>query len=256
MNQQIDTPEEEVLENEDDFGVPDPREKPPFWKRELLLGYSLPWLLGITLLAVASLWYLFGPSLSFTNNTPSESSFSEVENTLDGASPGAVETISHKSAPIPAAQPTAQTSTPMAQGDAASMMTDIRDELNDRDRKINDSLTSLKDSVTRLSDAIKRDEAYAVETRSQLNDLTQKLAVLETKASSTEPSRPSSQTKKRQTASAVSGMKIMSLEAGMAWIKWQGSTWSVREGDSLGNVTIRQIDPATRSVVTTGGTLR
>lgn len=256
MNQQIDISEEETLESEDDFGAPDPREKLPFWKRELLFGYSLPWILGITILAVASLWYLFGPSLSFSNNTPSDSSFSEVENTLDGASSGAVGSISHASASIPATQPTVQTAPPMAQGDTTSMMTDIRDELNDRDRKINDSLASLKDSVTRLSDAIKRDEAYAVETRAQLSDLVQKLAVLETRASTTETSKPATKTQKRQAASAVSGMKIMSLEAGMAWIKWQGSTWSVREGDTLGKVTIRQIDPATRSVVTTGGTLR
>lgn len=256
MNQQIDIPEEETLESEDDFGAPDPREKPPFWKRELLFGYSLPWLLGITLLAVASLWYLFGPSLSFSNNTPSESSFSEVENTLDGAQHSAVEAIPQASTTPTTTQPAVQASPPMVQGDTVSMMTDIRDELNDRDRKINDSLTSIKDSVTRLSDAIKRDEAYAVETRAQLNDLTQKLAGLETRASATESSRPASLPQKRQTTSAVSGMKIMSLEAGMAWIKWQGSTWSVREGDTLGKVTIRQIDPATRSVVTTGGTLR
>lgn len=256
MNQQIDIPEEETLESEDDFGAPDPREKPPFWKRELLFGYSLPWLLGVTLLAVASLWYLFGPSLPLTNNTPSESSFSEVENTLDSAPHSAVETVQHTTAPIPVAQPATQTAPPMLQGDTAGMMTDIRDELNDRDRRINDSLTPLKDSVTRLSDAIKRDEAYAVETRAQLNNLIQKLAVLEARPGTTDISKPASGPQKRQAASAVSGMKIMSLESGMAWIKWQGSTWSVREGDTLGKVTIRQIDPATRSVVTTGGTLR
>ncbi|MGS6327033.1 conjugal transfer protein TraP, partial [Enterobacter hormaechei] len=92
--------------------------------------------------------------------------------------------------------------------------------------------------------------------RAQLNDLIQKLAVLEARASVTDTSKPASWSQKRQVASAISGMKIMSLESGMAWIKWQGSTWSVREGDTLGKVTIRQIDPATRSVVTTGGTLR
>lgn len=256
MNQQIDISEEDTLENEDDFGAPDPRQKLPFWKRELLFGYSLPWLLGITLLAVVSLWYLFGPSLSFTSNTPSESSFSEVESTLDGAPHSSVETIQPTRPPIPVAQPATQTAPPMLQGDTTSMMTDIRDELNDRDRKINDSMTSLKDSVTRLSDAIKRDEAYAVETRAQLTDLIQKLAVLEARASVSDTSKPASRLQKRQVASAISGMKIMSLESGMAWIKWQGSTWSVREGDTLGKVTIRQIDPATRSVVTTGGTLR
>ena len=116
-------------------------------------------------------------------------------------------------------------------------------------------LPRLKDSVTRLSDAIKRDEAYALETRNQLTEITGKLAILETRASTTEAPRKAATATKRQPASAVSGMKIMSLEAGMAWIKWQGSTWSVREGDSLGKVTVRQIDPVTRSVVTTGGTL-
>ncbi|MDV5232943.1 conjugal transfer protein TraP [Enterobacter hormaechei] len=254
MNQKIDMPEEETLESEDDFGAPDPREKPPFWKRDLPFGHSLPWLLGITLLAVAILRDL--ALMSLTNNTPSETSFSEVENTLDGAQHSTVESVPQQAVSPAAAQPEAHTSLPMAQDDRASMMTDIRDELNDRDRKINDSLTSLKDSVTRLSDAIKRDEAYAVETRAQLNELTQKLAVLETRVSTSDASKTASRPQKRQTTSAVAGMKIMSLEAGMAWIKWQGSTWSVREGDTLGKVTIRQIDPATRSVVTTGGTLR
>ncbi|SYX53122.1 Uncharacterised protein (plasmid) [Escherichia coli] len=28
-------------------------------------------------------------------------------------------------------------------------------------------------------------------------------------------------------------MKIMSMETGMAWIRWQGSTWAVREGQTL-----------------------
>ncbi len=26
----------------------------------------------------------------------------------------------------------------------------------------------------------------------------------------------------------------MSMETGMAWIRWQGSTWAVREGQTLG----------------------
>lgn len=252
MKQQIDIPEE-TLDDEDDFGGPDPSEKKPFWKRELLFGYSLPWLIGVGLLALASFWYLFGPSLSFTSNTPSDSSFSEVENTLESTQHSMTTPAPRETTALPATQSVP----PVSQSDPTTMMTDIRDELNDRDRKLNDSLAALKDSVTRLSDAIKRDEAYALETRNQLTELTRKLTLLETRAPAAEVSRSATGTTiKRQPASAVSGMKIMSLESGMAWIKWQGSTWSVREGDTLGKVTVRQIDPVTRSVVTTGGTLR
>lgn len=257
MKQQIDIPEEENLDDADDFGGTDPSEKKPFWKRELLFGYSLPWLLGVGLLTLASLWYLFGPSLLLTSNTPPDSSFSEVENTLDNTPHSMTTPAQRETTANPATLPAAQPAPVVVQSDTTTMMTDIRDELNDRDRKLNDSLTALKDSVTRLSDAIKRDEAYAMETRNQLTELTRKLALLEARAPAADVSRPATgTTTKRQPASAVSGMKIMSLESGMAWIKWQGSTWSVREGDTLGKVTVRQIDPVTRSVVTTGGTLR
>ena len=56
--------------------------------------------------------------------------------------------------------------------------------------------------------------------------------------------------------SPLQGMKIMSVEKGMAWIRWQGSAWAVREGDSLGNITITRIDPSSRAVITSAGTLR
>ncbi|MFP1453779.1 hypothetical protein ACLB1N_35465 [Escherichia coli] len=38
--------------------------------------------------------------------------------------------------------------------------------------------------------------------------------------------------------------------------RWQGSAWAVREGDSLGNITITRIDPSSRAVITSAGTLR
>lgn len=261
MTQQNDIPEDD-LNDPGDFGEDVPGGKQPFWKRELLFGYSLPWLLGVALLAVASLGYLYGPSLSFMNGTPSAGSFSEVENTLDGAGEDNTFTSPQEppSAPVPVAEPQAAVpSLPGSRADNQAMMTDIRDELNARDKKLNDNLTGLKDSVTRLSEAIRRDEAYAIETRNQLAELTRQLAVLEARQSKGDVAKPTAHTAsagKRQSASPVSGMKVMSLENGMAWIKWQGSTWAVREGDTLGNVTIRRIDPANRTVVTSGGSLR
>ncbi|EFC1661652.1 conjugal transfer protein TraP, partial [Escherichia coli] len=38
--------------------------------------------------------------------------------------------------------------------------------------------------------------------------------------------------------------------------RWQGSTWAVREGQTLGNVVIQRIDPTTRTIITSAGTLR
>jgi len=188
-------------------------------------------------------------------DTPSQSSFSEVENTLDGAGAGNTFTMPQETTSVQASAPTAKTVQPAIQADTVTMMTDIRDELNARDRKMNDTLAALKDSVTKLSEAIKRDEAYAVETRSQLTDLTQRLTALEARQSASELPKTAAPVTKRQTSSPVSGMKVMALENGMAWIKWQGSTWAVREGDTLGKVTVRHIDPANRTVLTTGGNL-
>lgn len=240
-----------------DFGEADNGEIKPFWKRDLLLGYSLPWILGALVILVVGAGYLFGPSLPFMSKTPSDSAFSEVENTLGRANTdttGGVSPLSaHQSSELSVQSPPLPDA---AHNDKMALMTDIRDELNARDSKTNSILITLKDSVSQLSEAIKRDETYAVETRNQLNTLIQRLTALEAKqaAATVSTSKPSSG--KRETASLISGMKVMSLENGMAWIKWQGSTWAVREGDTLGKITIRQIDPVSRSIITTGGTLR
>lgn len=143
-----------------------------------------------------------------------------------------------------------------APADNLEMMKDIRDELNAREERINASIQVLQKSINQLSDAIKRDETYAVETRNQLVAITEKMAGLETRHESTPVTNAKAAITKRKPSSPVAGMTVVSLENGMAWIKWQGSTWAVREGDQLGKVTINRIDPATRSISTTGGVLR
>ncbi|MEI7307126.1 conjugal transfer protein TraP [Pectobacterium atrosepticum] len=255
MKQQNDLPTTGV-DDAGDFGEADNGEKNPFWKRDLIFGYSLPWLLGATALLVVGGGYLFGPSLPTMGNTPSDNAFSEVENTLGRANNSP--TVGNS--PLPAHQSSELSAQPqlpeVVHNDKIALMTDIRDELNERDSKINSTLSTLKDSVSQLSEAIKRDETYAVETRNQINTLVQRLTALETQQAVNTVSAPKLSSGKRQTESLIAGMKVMSLENGMAWIKWQGSTWAVREGDVLGKVTIRQIEPASRSVITTGGTLR
>ena len=263
MTQQIDLPEDDIQEDLGDFGDNAPDVKPPFWKRELLFGYSLPWILSVLFIALAGFGYLYGPSLM--SDTPSAGSFSEVESTLEGAgadsgnsfSPPHAMTTTTTTTTVPA--PAAPPSLPAAPADTMTLMTDIRDELNARDKARDGTLNALKDSVSQLSDAIKRDEAYAVETRNQLTELTRRLALMEARQTGDTMAKPAAHTAsatKRQAASPLAGMKLMSLQRGMAWIKWQGSTWSVREGESLGRVTIRQIDPDSRTVLTSAGSLR
>jgi len=256
MSHQDDLTAPESPDDVNDFGE-ETGEKKPFWKQELLLGYSLPWLLGIALLVGSGFWYLYGPPLSSLFSRPSDAAFSEVDASLDGAGTGMAST--HMPATI-GQQHSGQVTVPPApvagQTDTMAMMTDIRDELNARDSRINGTLGTLKDSITQVSEAIKRDEAYAVDTRNQLNALAQRLTALEAHLAAGTAIAPKTAAGKRAVASPVSGMKVMSLENGMAWIKWQGSTWAVREGDTLGKVTVRQIDPVSRTVITSGGTLR
>ncbi len=49
----------------------------------------------------------------------------------------------------------------------------------------------------------------------------------------------------------------MSMETGMA-LGFAGRVvpWAVREGQTLGNVVIQRIDPTTRTIITSAGTLR
>lgn len=243
-------PEEEF--NEADAFGEEQTDKVPFWKREILFGYSLPWILGGVLLLAAGGWFIFGTSHGDGTNKPSDAEFSEVENTL-GQSTG---DVPHRESPVMTSSSTVPTLSPASDpADNLEMMKDIRDELNAREERINASIQVLQKSINQLSDAIKRDEAYAVETRNQVVAITEKMAGLETRHESTPVRNAKAAITKRKPSSPVAGMTVVSLENGMAWIKWQGSTWAVREGDQLGKVTINRIDPATRSISTTGGVL-
>ncbi|EEJ4252318.1 conjugal transfer protein TraP [Salmonella enterica subsp. enterica serovar 4,[5],12:b:-] len=139
--------------------------------------------------------------------------------------------------------------------DMSQFARDVKTELDNRDEKIQTTLNMLQDSIQKLSVAIKKDEEYAQETRRQLNELQLRLTSIMAQHSVSGLKSASPETKKK-TVSALSGMKIMSLETGMAWIRWKGSTWAVREGDSLGSVAIQRIDPVTRTITTSAGTLR
>ncbi|WP_208487267.1 conjugal transfer protein TraP [Escherichia coli] len=217
-------PETEIDET-GSFG--EPEEKPaPFWKRSVWGISVATWGLCAVVL-LAAIWYLFLRAPSETGMPP-----------FNDADAGATETM------------TVRTGEDMSQ-----LARDVKTELDNRDEKIQATLNMLHDSINKLGEAIKKDEEYAQETRRQLDDIRSRLNGIMTQKSVTESSSTPHPAKKK-TSSVLNGMKIMSMETGMAWIRWQGSTWAVREGQTLGNVVIQRIDPTTRTIITSAGTLR
>lgn len=225
--------------DEEDYIADDAAPALPWWKRPLIMGLDILWLGGIALILVLAAAYLLQRQRGET--APSDNAFSDVA--VETVMPAAAGTSS------PAPPPPADAAMP----DLARLTSDLKAELDARDKTFHDSLAMLQDSISRLSEALRRDEGYAQETRKQLSALQATLTGMQAKSTTSALAPPSNARKK---ASAVSGMKVVSMESGMAWVRWQGSTWAVREGDVLGKVTITRIDPGTRTLHTSGGTVR
>ncbi|EAW2473700.1 conjugal transfer protein TraP [Salmonella enterica subsp. enterica serovar Muenchen] len=218
----------------------------PVWKRPIW-GLSPALLAGCLVLLLLAVWYLF------LRSPAGQSTLGDQFGEADTAIPAWQETPS-ASSPSPSA--TVPAGAGAGVGDMNSLATDLKSELDSRDEKFRSTLNMLQESVSKLSEAIRKDETYAQETRRMVSDLETQISGLSARAAADSVAPTSATAQKKKAASPVSGMKIMSMENGMAWIRWQGSTWAVREGDPLGKVTITRIDPASRTVTTTGGILR
>ncbi|EAW8032127.1 conjugal transfer protein TraP [Salmonella enterica] len=218
----------------------------PVWKRPIW-GLSPALLAGCLVLLLLAAWYLF------LRSPAGQSTLGDQFGEADTAIPAWQETPS-ASSPSPSA--TVPAGANAGVGDMNSLATDLKSELDSRDEKFRSTLNMLQESVSKLSEAIRKDETYAQETRRMVGDLQTQISGLSARAAADSVAPTSATAQKKKAASPVSGMKIMSMENGMAWIRWQGSTWAVREGDPLGKVTITRIDPASRTVTTTGGILR
>nr|WP_260630662.1 conjugal transfer protein TraP [Pseudomonas syringae] len=56
--------------------------------------------------------------------------------------------------------------------------------------------------------------------------------------------------------SPLNGMRVQAIQNGMAWVYWQDKTWAVSAGEKLGQVTVTGINPQTREVLTSAGTIK
>ncbi|HCN2247091.1 TPA: conjugal transfer protein TraP [Escherichia coli] len=215
-----------------------------FLKRQYM-GYSLPVWAGCLLIILAAVWYKF---LRTPSEPPADAGFA--------VTPPAAESWAEPMPMTESGSGNTMSAPPVApQADMQQLARDLKAELDRRDEEIRRTLTMLKESITTLGDTIRKDEAWAQETRQLLDETRKQVHALQMQGPLQIPSGNNGQSTKNP-PSRLQGMKIMSVEKGMAWIRWQGSAWAVREGDRLGNITITRIEPSSRSVITSAGTLR
>lgn len=228
----------------------------PFWhwQRPLFLGLSLP-IIGGILLAIVALVATSLPASPPAGN----------DLTLTPADTAATDTALRSAH----TQSRAMTGDEGLPGDAAplagfadqqALTRALKEAMDQRTAALQSQISKLSGGVAGLSDALRKDEdalrnlmtrVQALEAAAQQATPAPRTAAQPAQAADTTPAP------RRTTArSAVSGMRIVSMNSGMAWIRWKDSTWSVRQGDRLGSVTITGIDPAERTVTTTGGVIR
>lgn len=223
--------------------------------RPVLLGYSLPWLLGIFVGLGGLAWFLFWPSSA--SQDASQRAFGQD---------GGLESVQQPAAtPVPPAA----TSAPLQTGDLSIPVTvntgaianSAPDDLAAQVREGREFEAANREAITRLSDTVRAQTKALAVLQQQLDGVAQEnvrlgklVTVLAVSPVADKTGRVSSG--RKGTRSTLAGMRLESLQDGMAWISWQGRTWAVEPGDSLGGVTVRDIDTSGRSVMTSAGVLR
>lgn len=221
-----------------------------FLTRPLLLGYSLPWLAGIGLVLGGIAWYVFLPS-GFSQDA-SQRAFGQ------DAGLEAVQPASAASAPAPLQ--TGGLSVPAAALSVAEPAGSVPDDVVKLIREGREFEAANREAITRLSDTVRAQTKALATLQQQLAGIAQENARLGNQLTVL-AARPYSEAGghaagKRATRSALTGMRLESLQEGMAWVSWQGKTWAVQAGDTLGGVTVRDVNASEGSVITSAGVLR
>nr|WP_280527832.1 conjugal transfer protein TraP [Erwinia rhapontici] len=223
--------------------------------RPLLMGQSLPWLAGIVLVLAFACWYLFWPS----------SSNPDAEQLAFGPGSG-------YSAEQPAAAPAPSLSLPEPVQTGGLSVPAASVSVNDAGGSVPEDVVKLiregrefeaanREAITRLSDTVRAQSKALAGLQQRLDGLATEnsrlagqLTVVAARPASSGTARATTGNTGRR--SALSGMRLEGLQDGMAWVSWQGRTWAVQPGDSLGTVTVQDVNVAERSITTSAGVLR
>ena len=244
----------------DNEPVPAPpvQKKGSLLPRKLWLGQSLPWLAGGAIVILAAGWFLLVPS----------SSAPDAGQLAFGQDPGFG---SVQPAPAPAAAPVTPAPAPAppqtgglsvpagALNDPASGGS-VPDDVVKLIREGREFEAANREAITRLSDTVRAQSRALTTLQQRLEGVekeTTRLGNLVTVLAVRPDASPGhAAAGQKRTRSALSGMRLESLQNGMAWVSWQGKTWAVQAGDSLGGVTVREVNTDDRSVTTSAGVLR
>lgn len=226
---------------------PPPAKKESILTRPLFWGQSLPWLAGGVVVMAIAAWYLFWPSSPAPD--ANQLAFGQASGLV--AEPSALAPASPVqtgglNVPVPG-EPGAGGSVPE---DVVKMIRDGR-EFEHANRE----------AISRLSDTVRAQSAALAALQTRLDGLASdnaaqanRLTVLEARQApagvASAGARPAS------LRSPLAGMRLESVQDGMAWVTWRGRTWAVQPGDALGTVTVRAVSAADRSVTTSAGVLR
>jgi len=237
-----------------------PAASPPVPKKESLLtrklwlGQSLPWLAGGALVICVAGWYLFWPDSSAPD--AGQLAFGQ-ETGLAAVQPAP------SAAAVQPAQASLQTgglSAPVATLNGTESAGSVPDDVVKLIREGREFEAANREAITRLSDTVRAQTKALATLQQQLVGVAQEnvrlgnqLTVL---AARPYPDTAGRAVGKRATRSALGGMRLESLQDGMAWVSWQGRTWAVQAGDSLGGITVRDVNVSDRSVITSAGVLR
>lgn len=218
-----------------------------FLTRPVLLGYSLPWLAGLSLMFGVVAWYLFWPSTS--SQDASQRAFGQD---------AGLEVVHPSAAPAPLQ--TGGLSVPAGPAGTAAAGGSVPDDVMTLIRDGREFETANREAITRLSDTVRAQTKALAALQQQVDGIAKenaRLGNLVTVLAVRPAPEPAGHAAGRKvTRSALAGMRLESLQEGMAWVSWQGRTWAVEPGDSLGGVTVQAVNASDRSVTTSAGVLR
>lgn len=215
--------------------------------RPVFLGYSLPWLAGIFLALGVTAFYLFWPAPSSTD--AGQRAFGQDAGLIAVQTPAAA----------PAPPQTGGLSVP-ATVSTSQVGGSVPDDVVALIREGREFEAANREAITRLSDTVRAQTKALCALQQQLDGVAQENArlgnlvtVLAVRPAADAPGQAAV---RKGTRSALAGLRLESLQDGMAWVSWQGKTWAVQPGDTLGGVTVRDVNAAERSVTTSAGVLR
>jgi len=228
--------------------------------RPLFLGQSLPWLTGGALVLGIAAWYLFMPATSAPDPSQlafgSSADFSEVQPATATQAASEMQSTTTSSA---AAPQNGGLSLPAETASVTASM--VPDEIVKIIRDGQAFEAANREAITRLSETVRAQNAALASLQQRLESIasensrqSDQLTALNSRQLSPADSHVSLGKGVRRTA--LSGMKLESIQDGMAWVSWQGRTWAVQSGDSLGSITIRDVNASERNVITSAGVLR